>query len=102
MIPALVQRWGILKMTGIVGEPFENFGNTPECVIDRIPAYEILDGGLIRIFVCKTFAGRLVLDHTDIMTRSMMIAIGTRLLEIADAAPIVPEVIHWMEGRKAH
>jgi hypothetical protein len=93
--------WGV-EMTELIGEAFDDYGNTRECVIDRIPAYEILDSGLIRIFVCKTVAGRLVLDHTDIMTRGMMISIGSRLLEIADAVPLVPKPSRWIEGRKAH
>lgn len=89
-------------MTGIIGEPFEDYGNTPECVIDRIPAYEVLDSGLIRIFVCKTFAGKLVLDHTDVMTKGMLTAIGRRLIEIADTAPMVPEFTFLLESRRAH
>jgi hypothetical protein len=76
---------------GIVGESFEDYGNTQECVIDRIPAYEVLESGLVRIFVCKTIGGRLVLDHTDIMTKSMMMSIGLRLLEIAETVPKIPE-----------
>lgn len=89
-------------MSGIVGECFEDYGNAPECVVDRIPAYEVLDSGLIRIFVCKTFAGRLVLDHTDVMTKGMMIALATRLLEIANATPMVWETARWIEGHKTH
>lgn len=86
----------------IIGETFEDYGGAPDCVIDRIPAYEVLDGGLIRIFVCKTIGGKVVLDHTDVMTKAMLIAIGVRLLEIADAAPMVPELARLMASGKAH
>lgn len=89
-------------MSGIVGESFTDYGNAPECIIDRIPAYEVLDSGLIRIFVCKTFGGKLVLDHTDVMTRGMLVKIGSRMIEIAEMAPTVPEMALWIEGSKAH
>lgn len=89
-------------MSGIVGESFVDCGNAPECVIDRIPAYEVLDSGLIRIFVCKTSNNLHILDHTDIMTRDMLFAIGARLIEIARVAPMAPELAGFVSSSRPH
>lgn len=68
-----------------VGEEFDDFGNAPEILIEAkaIPAWEVLECGLIRLFVCKSVKKRLVLDHTDLITPDNMDAIGRRFLEIS-------------------
>lgn len=71
------------------GEPtFYDYGNAPEVLIEQkaIPAWEYLECGLVRVFVCKEIQHKLVLDHTDLMTPAVMMAIGKRFIEIATAA----------------
>lgn len=52
----------------VVLEPFEDFGNLPEFVAESISAYEILDGGRIRLFCTRLYRGRLELAYTVVMS----------------------------------
>jgi hypothetical protein len=72
-------------MSEFVGDTFEDYGNALECPEPTIPAYEVLGRGWARIFVCKTVAGRTILDHTDILSRETMYALAARLRDIADS-----------------
>lgn len=78
-------------MGEFVGEQFEDYGNAMECVVTKLGGYETLAGGLVRLFLCKQFHGRLMLDHTSIMTRGEMRALAHKLLEIADAPSITAD-----------
>lgn len=85
-------------MGELVGDVvWEDYGNAPEVFIESkaVAAWERVEGGLIRLFVCRNIHGRLVLDHTDVMTKATMIAIGKRFLEIANAADGGP--LQWAE-----
>ncbi len=81
---------GYKNMTEFSGDQFFDYGNAPEVLIESkaVPAWELLESGLVRLFVCKFVQGKLVLDHTDLMTPATMAAIGRRFLEIADAAQV--------------
>jgi hypothetical protein len=69
-------------------ESFYDYGNAPEVLIESkaVPHWELLECGLIRLFVCKKVNGRFVLDHTDLMSPSTMEAIGQRFMDIAGIA----------------
>jgi hypothetical protein len=89
-------------MSILVGDAFDNWDSEPDRMIDSIPSYEILEDGLVRIFVCKTLLGKRVLDHTDVMTTGKLVAIGKRLLEIAEEVSKAPKVGAQSEDRKLH
>jgi hypothetical protein len=89
-------------MSKVIGETFDDFVEVPECVLHSIPSYEILEDGLVRMYVCKIFQGKAKLDHTDVATPAKIRAIGKRLLEIADEASRAPEVVAQSENRKVH
>ncbi len=71
-----------------VEESFYDYGNAPEVLIESkaVPHWELLECGLIRLFVCKKVNGKFVLDHTDLMMPTTMEAIGKRFIEIATTA----------------
>jgi hypothetical protein len=44
-------------MGEFVGGSFEDYGNVPEVVLPQIRGWEIMDGDLVRLFVCKQVRG---------------------------------------------
>jgi hypothetical protein len=74
-------------------ESFEDYGNATDCVVSRLSKWEYLGGGLFRLFLCKEFNGRNVLDHTTLVLRDDMRVMGKKFLEIAEQADRTP---HWI------
>lgn len=68
---------------GIVGDSFEDYGNAPEYVINRFAAYELVEGDLVRLYLCKQKGGKLVLEYTAVVPHIALAGMGRLCLEIA-------------------
>lgn len=67
----------------IVGEDFEDYGNAPEYVINRFCAYELIEGNLVRLFLCKQTRGKMVLEYTAVVPHIALADMGRLCLKIA-------------------
>jgi len=78
-------------MGRIVGEPFEDFGNTLEYTVGAVRAFERLPGDRVRVYVTEERGEKHILLYTFVAATSAFAAFGKRCFEIAECNPVLPD-----------
>lgn len=74
----------------VVGDAFEDYGNTPEFTVGECRAYEILSGGRVRLYLTEERGAAHVLLYTAVVPISAMTCMGHKCMEIAGQVHALP------------
>jgi hypothetical protein len=75
----------------VVGERFEDYGNTTEYTVGKLSAYEMLSGDRVRLYLTEERGSQNVLLYTAVVPLSVMACFGRQCLSIAGEIHVMPE-----------
>jgi hypothetical protein len=75
----------------VVGDTFEDFGNTIEYSASEVRAYERLSGDRVRLYITEERGERHVLLYTVVAPVSAFPAFGQKCAEIAEKKQVLPD-----------
>ncbi len=88
-------------MGQVIGEPFEDFGNTIEYTVGEVRAYERLSGDRVRLYITEERGPVHILLYTLVSPLSAFPAFGKKCFEIAGTKCVLPDWAIQSEGASA-
>jgi hypothetical protein len=83
----------------IIGDTFEDFGNTIEYTVGEVRAYEMLSGDRVRLYVTEERGPAHVLQYTIVAPLCSFAEFGRKCFEIAGKKHVLPD---WALEKKNH
>ena len=75
----------------VVGEPFEDYGNTIEYTVGKLSAYELLSGERVRLYLTEERGDRNVLMYTAVVPLTAMARFGRQCIAIEDKVRVLAD-----------